>query len=82
MTDCPSCAELRARITQLEQEKAILLDAVRGWKIIPRPWIARATGGPSVTFQEWDEACERLEVAEKLARADGRILDGVTDPVS
>lgn len=48
-----------------------LYEALKVVKVVVRPWIDRAIGRPgTVTFAEWDAACEQIEAA--ISKAEGR----------
>ena len=57
-------------IARLTEQLDELLAAAKGYRIVARPWIDKAIGrSGTVTFQEWDAACQALEAA--IAKAEG-----------
>jgi hypothetical protein len=55
---------LLRQLEQAEQERDRLRAALRGVRVVMRPWVDKAAGlKPKVTAEEWGVACDRIIAA-------------------
>lgn len=58
-------------IARLTAQRDELLAAIKGYKVVLRPWLDYAIGRPgTVTFADWERAHDRIEKA--ISKAEGQ----------